>query len=79
MRPARTHPIRPRPLSRSEYLSRAYTPELDGLRAVTVRLVIACHSRGQAFAALAGFLGVTVFFVLSGYLFTATLILGCGS
>jgi peptidoglycan/LPS O-acetylase OafA/YrhL len=59
-----------RPLSHVEYSTRAYAPELDGLRAVAVLLVIACHVQVQAFAALSGFLGVTVFFVLSGYLIT---------
>jgi peptidoglycan/LPS O-acetylase OafA/YrhL len=59
-----------RPLAHSEYLTRTYAPELDGLRAIAVLLVIACHVQGQAFAALSGFLGVTVFFVLSGYLIT---------
>jgi peptidoglycan/LPS O-acetylase OafA/YrhL len=59
-----------RPLSHAEYATRAYAPELDGLRAIAVLLVIACHVQGQAFAALSGFLGVTVFFVLSGYLIT---------
>jgi peptidoglycan/LPS O-acetylase OafA/YrhL len=60
-----------RPLAHGEFSARAYAPELDGLRAVAVLLVIACHIQGQAFAALSGFLGVTVFFVLSGYLITA--------
>ena len=59
-----------RPLSHAEYHARTYAPELDGVRAVAVLRVVACHVQGQAFAALAGFLGVTVFFVLSGYLIT---------
>jgi peptidoglycan/LPS O-acetylase OafA/YrhL len=59
-----------RPLSYSEYRTRAYAPEFDGLRAIAVLLVITCHVQGQAFAALSGYLGVTVFFVLSGYLIT---------
>jgi peptidoglycan/LPS O-acetylase OafA/YrhL len=59
-----------RPLSHAEYRTRSYAPELDGLRAIAVLLVITCHVQGQAFVALAGFLGVSVFFVLSGYLIT---------
>jgi peptidoglycan/LPS O-acetylase OafA/YrhL len=62
--------MRSRPLSFAEYRTRAYAPELDGLRAIAVLLVITCHVQGQAFAALSGYLGVTVFFVLSGYLIT---------
>ena len=47
-----------------------YRPALDGLRAVAVVPVIAYHlgwDRG-------GFLGVDVFFVLSGYLITTLLL-----
>ena len=58
------------PLAHADYLKRSYCPELDGLRAIAVLLVIVCHVEGRTFAALAGFLGVTVFFVLSGYLIT---------
>jgi peptidoglycan/LPS O-acetylase OafA/YrhL len=51
------------------YLERTYFPELDGLRALSVLLVIAFHS-GERWSWLAGFRGVTIFFVLSGYLIT---------
>ena len=47
---------------------RAYLPELDGLRAlsvVSVLLVHATYGRVQG-----GFLGVDIFFVISGYLIT---------
>src|ERR687894_2959545 len=59
-----------RPLTHPDYLARAYAPELDGLRAVAVLLVIAVHVSWEAFSILSGYLGVTVFFVLSGYLIT---------
>ena len=43
-----------------------YIPEFDGLRAIAALAVIAFHSRVSGIAG--GFLGVDVFFVLSGYL-----------
>ena len=50
-----------------------YEPELDGLRAVAVLLVMAGHARLIGFAD-GGLVGVTIFFVLSGYLITGVLI-----
>jgi peptidoglycan/LPS O-acetylase OafA/YrhL len=47
-----------------------YNPALDGLRALAVGAVIAEH----AGFAIAGFYGVTVFFVISGYLITGLLL-----
>ena len=47
-------------------------PGLDGLRALAVLAVIAFHQRLSAFPG--GFLGVDVFFVLSGYLITDLLV-----
>jgi peptidoglycan/LPS O-acetylase OafA/YrhL len=48
-----------------------YRPELDGLRAIAVLTVVLFHSRGGAFPG--GYIGVDVFFVLSGYLITSLL------
>jgi peptidoglycan/LPS O-acetylase OafA/YrhL len=48
-----------------------YNPALDGLRAVAAMLVVADHSRVPGFGA--GFFGVDLFFVLSGYLITRLL------
>ena len=45
-----------------------YRPEIDGLRAVAMIPVVLFHA-GVAGAA-GGFVGVDVFFVLSGYLIT---------
>ena len=45
-----------------------YIPGLDGLRALAILAVIACHLHLKMVSG--GFLGVTVFFVLSGYLIT---------
>lgn len=52
---------------------RAYFPELDGLRALCVMLVVTVHlySHKDWWAWLAGHRGVGVFFVVSGFLITA--------
>ncbi|MCQ0093045.1 acyltransferase family protein [Roseovarius sp. M141] len=49
-----------------------YRPEIDGLRAVAVVPVILFHAGFSAFAG--GYVGVDVFFVISGYLITTILI-----
>jgi peptidoglycan/LPS O-acetylase OafA/YrhL len=53
-----------------------YQPGLDGLRAVAVAAVLLYHVGGRVRSTLAhgGFLGVDVFFVLSGYLITTLLL-----
>lgn len=48
-----------------------YNPQLDGLRAIAALVVLAYHSKVPFF--VGGFLGVDVFFVLSGYLITKLL------
>jgi peptidoglycan/LPS O-acetylase OafA/YrhL len=50
----------------------AYLPALDGLRAVAVTLVVAYHLDVEM--ARGGFLGVDLFFVISGFLITTLLI-----
>ena len=52
--------------------NRRYIPALDGLRAIAVMTVIAYHFH-LGFAK-GGFLGVDVFFVLSGYLITSMIL-----
>jgi peptidoglycan/LPS O-acetylase OafA/YrhL len=49
-----------------------YNPALDGLRAVAILLVIACHCLSKSF--LGGLIGVDIFFVLSGFLITSILL-----
>ena len=49
-----------------------YRPEIDGLRALAVIPVILFHSGFEIFKG--GFVGVDIFFVISGYLITTILI-----
>ncbi|MCM8557606.1 acyltransferase family protein [Sphingomicrobium sediminis] len=50
----------------------AYRPEIDGLRAIAVLPVMAFHAGFEAFGG--GFVGVDIFFVISGYLITSILV-----
>ncbi len=50
---------------------RRFRPDLEGLRGVAILLVLLCHARVPG--AGAGFVGVDVFFVLSGFLITGLL------
>ncbi|GIS19094.1 MAG: hypothetical protein CM15mP120_10100 [Pseudomonadota bacterium] len=49
-----------------------YRPEIDGLRALAVIPVIFFHAGFDAFRG--GFVGVDVFFVISGYLITTIIL-----
>jgi peptidoglycan/LPS O-acetylase OafA/YrhL len=52
--------------------SSTFRPDIEGLRGIAVLLVVAfhCHFPGSA----GGFVGVDIFFVLSGYLITGLLV-----
>jgi len=49
-----------------------FRPEIDGLRALAVSLVILCHLQISGFSG--GYIGVDIFFVISGFLITNLLI-----
>ena len=49
-----------------------FRPEIDGLRALAVSLVILCHLQITGFSG--GYIGVDIFFVISGFLITNLLI-----
>lgn len=49
-----------------------YRSDLQGLRALSITLVVLCHAGFDSFSG--GFVGVDVFFVLSGYLITGILV-----
>lgn len=71
----RSAPIRQRTWKDPRVATRQsrYIPSLDGLRALAVVLVLLFHSTGKHLLK-GGFLGVDLFFVLSGYLITTQLL-----
>ena len=62
------------PMSYAEYLAIRRFGVLDGLRALAILLVFTAHQRGALWPVLHGATGVTLFFVLSGFLITTLLL-----
>src|SRR5262249_47446211 len=60
-------------MTREEYRARKYVTPLDGLRALSILLVITAHTTDAMWNRLHGAVGVTIFFVISGYLITTLL------
>lgn len=56
------------------FLAARRFPALDGLRAIAVLLVLTWHQGDSLWRPLRGYLGVTIFFVISGFLITTLLI-----
>ena len=57
------------PENRAKDTPVGYRPDIDGLRAVAVLAVVFYHGGLRTFSG--GFVGVDVFFVISGYLITS--------
>ena len=64
---SRNIPLKFSPLKTSE----SYRPDIDGLRAVSVILVVLFHA---GLGVTGGYVGVDVFFVISGYLITSLIL-----
>ncbi len=57
-------------MTHEQYLATRRFPALDGLRAIAALLVVVFHFGGPAWAVANGWVGVHLFFVLSGFLIT---------
>jgi peptidoglycan/LPS O-acetylase OafA/YrhL len=60
--------------ARIRHVSQSYRPDIDGLHALSVLAVMQCHAGFKAFTG--GFIGVDVFFTISGFVVTTSLLGG---
>jgi peptidoglycan/LPS O-acetylase OafA/YrhL len=67
-------PYASRDLSPHRERALGYSPALDGLRAVAIIMVVAVHMGGYNHVGRGGWIGVNIFFVLSGFLITSLLV-----
>jgi peptidoglycan/LPS O-acetylase OafA/YrhL len=65
-------PAEPKPRTSSPALHSSFRPDIEGLRAVAILMVVCFHTGISSIRG--GFVGVDVFFVLSGYLITELLV-----
>ncbi|RKT53001.1 acyltransferase family protein [Saccharothrix australiensis] len=61
-------------LTHAEFMAMRRFPALDGLRAIAAVIVVVSHFAGPEWTWVSGWVGVYVFFVLSGFLITTLLL-----
>jgi peptidoglycan/LPS O-acetylase OafA/YrhL len=61
-------------MTHTEFLALRRFPALDGLRAIAATMVVIVHFGGPTWSRLTGWIGVHIFFVLSGFLITTLLL-----
>ena len=62
----------PLPVKKESHAPSSYRPDIDGLRTIAVGIVVIFHAWPNSLTG--GFIGVDIFFVISGYLITQILV-----